>query len=462
MIRTRFAPSPTGSLHIGGVRTALFAWLFAKKNKGEFLLRIEDTDRERSNQESLDSILDGLSWLQIDSSSAPIFQSLRGDLYQHAIDQLIVSGRAYACDCTKERVDLLREELLKSGKKPKYDGACSQKNIDTSQEGVVIRFRSRQSGHTLVHDLIKGDISFPNEELDDLIIRRSDGSPTYNLCVAVDDTEMMITHVIRGDDHLSNTPRQVQIIEALEQKIPLYAHVHMIFGEDGKKLSKRHGATSIIEFKNQGYMREPLLNYLAKLGWSMDDQEIFSIDELIDLFSLEYCSKSPSVFDYKKLDWVSQQHLMNMDNLEVAKLLTDELNNHGLSLSKQNAESFVVHYKERSISVSDMAIKISPYLVDEVTYEPNDKEKFLSQNHQSNLKLALMRLSQLSDWELQTIDAQIKSMVKEEGVKMQDLAQPLRVALVGKASSPGIADTLILMGKEKSLKRIQLAIDSIS
>jgi len=462
MIRTRFAPSPTGSLHIGGVRTALFAWLFAKKNKGEFLLRIEDTDRERSNQESLDSILDGLSWLQIDSVSAPIFQSQREDLYHHAIDRLIASGRAYACDCPKERVDLIREGLLKLGKKPKYDGACSQKNIDTSQAGVVIRFRSRQSGHTLVHDLIKGDIAFPNEELDDLIIRRSDGSPTYNLCVAVDDTEMRITHVIRGDDHLSNTPRQIQIIEALEEKIPLYAHVPMIFGEDGKKLSKRHGATSVVEFKNQGYMREPLLNYLAKLGWSMGDQEIFSIDELIDLFSLEHCSKSPSVFDYKKLDWVSQQHLMNMDNLEVAKLLTDELNNHGLSLSKQDAESFVVHYKERSISVSDMAIKISPYLVDEVTYEPNDKEKFLNQSYVSNLKLALMRLSQLCDWELQTIDAQIKSLVKEEGVKMQDLAQPLRVALVGKASSPGIADTLVLMGKEKSLKRIQLAIDSIS
>lgn len=462
MIRTRFAPSPTGSLHIGGVRTALFAWLFAKKNQGEFLLRIEDTDRERSNQESLDSILDGLSWLQIDSSSAPIFQSQRGDLYRHAIDQLIASGRAYACDCTKERVDLLREDLLKSGKKPKYDGACSQKNNDTSQEGVVIRFRSRHSGHTLVHDLIKGDIAFPNEELDDLIIRRSDGSPTYNLCVAVDDTEMRITHVIRGDDHLSNTPRQVQIIEALEEKIPLYAHVPMIFGEDGKKLSKRHGATSVVEFKNQGYMREPLINYLAKLGWSSGDQEIFSIDELIDLFSLEHCSKSPSVFDYKKLDWVSQQHLMNMDNSEVAKLLTDELNNHGLSLSKQDAESFVVHYKERSISVSDMAKKISPYLEDEVTYEPNDKEKFLSQGHLNSLKLALMRLSQLSDWELQTIDSQIKSMVKEAGVKMQDLAQPLRVALVGKASSPGIADTLILMGKEKSIKRIQLAIDSIS
>jgi glutamyl-tRNA synthetase len=462
MIRTRFAPSPTGSLHIGGVRTALFAWLFAKKNQGEFLLRIEDTDRERSNQESLDSILDGLSWLQIDSSSAPIFQSQRGDLYRHAIDQLIASGRAYACDCTKERVDLLREELLKSGKKPKYDGACSQKNIDTSQEGVVIRFRSRQPGHTLVHDLIKGDIAFPNEELDDLIIRRSDGSPTYNLCVAVDDTEMRITHVIRGDDHLSNTPRQVQIIEALEEKIPLYAHVPMIFGEDGKKLSKRHGATSVVEFKNQGYMREPLLNYLAKLGWSMGDQEIFSIDELIEFFSLEHCSKSPSVFDYKKLDWVSQQHLMNMDNLEVAKLLAKELDDHGLSLSKQDAESFVVHYKERSISVSDMAKKISPYLEDEVTYEPNDKEKFLSQSHLNNLKLALMGLSQLSDWELQTIDSQIKILVKEEGVKMQDLAQPLRVALVGKASSPGIADTLILMGKEKSLKRIQLAIDSIS
>jgi len=462
MIRTRFAPSPTGSLHIGGVRTALFAWLFAKKNKGEFLLRIEDTDRERSNQESLDSILDGLSWLELDTSSAPTFQSQRGDLYRHAIDQLIASGLAYACECPKERVDILREELQKSGKKPKYDGACSQKNIDTSQEGVVIRFRSRQSGHTLVHDLIKGDIAFPNEELDDLIIRRSDGSPTYNLCVAVDDTEMKITHVIRGDDHLSNTPRQVQIIEALEQKIPLYAHVPMIFGEDGKKLSKRHGATSVVEFKNQGYMREPLFNYLAKLGWSSGDQEIFSINELIDLFSLENCSKSPSVFDYKKLDWVSQQHLINMDNSEVAKLLTQELDNHGLSLSKQDAQSFVVHYKERSISVSDMAKKISPYLANEIAYEPNDKEKFLSQSFLNNLKLALMSLSQLSEWESQTIDTEIKSLIKKEGIKMQDLAQPLRVALVGKASSPGITDTLILMGKEKSLKRIQLAIDSIS
>jgi len=462
MIRTRFAPSPTGSLHIGGVRTALFAWLFAKKNKGEFLLRIEDTDRERSNQASLDSILDGLSWLKIDSDFAPIFQSQREDLYRQAIDKLIASGHAYACECPKERVDLLREELIKSGKKPKYDGACSQKNIDTSQAGVVIRFRSRQSGQTLVNDLIKGNIAFPNEELDDLIIRRSDGSPTYNLCVAVDDTEMRITHVIRGDDHLSNTPRQVQIIEALEEKIPLYAHVPMIFGEDGKKLSKRHGATSVVEFKNQGYMREPLINYLAKLGWSAGDQEIFSVDELIDLFGLDNCSKSPSVFDYKKLDWVSQQHLMGMDNSELAMLLIQELDNHGLSLSKQDAESFARHYKERSISVSDMTKKISPYIVDEIAYEPNDKEKFLSQSFQSNLKLALMSLSKLNAWEAQTVEARIKSLVKEEGIKMQDLAQPLRVALVGKASSPGIADTLVLMGKEKSLKRIQLAIDSIS
>ena len=461
MIRRRFAPSPTGSLHIGGVRTAFYAWLFARHHQGKFLLRIEDTDTLRSTPESVDSITRGLSWVGLVPDEPAIFQSNRNDHYAKALDKLERSGRAYRCDCSVERLASLREGLIKKGLKPRYDGHCRNRDVPKVEGGFVIRFMNPLDGTVQVNDLVKGLISFENSELDDLIIQRSNGTPTYNFCVSVDDTAMQITHVIRGDDHLNNTPRQINIIEALGESIPVYAHLPMIHGEDGHKLSKRHGAVSVLDFKEKGYTPEVLLNYIARLGWSHGDQELFSIDELVTYFELHKVSPSPSIFDYKKLDWVSQQHMLKMSEEELATHFIDAYKGTIEESDRHRVLMYVNNYKERAKNFKELAEKCLPYFQEPLVSDPEQQAKFLTRDAKPVLESLIDILSSIQSWEPDSILLSIKAATVQLNVKMGAIAQPLRVALVGTSSSPGIGETLSLVGKGKTIKRMHHAIDYI-
>ena len=462
MIRTRFAPSPTGYLHIGGVRTALYAWLFAKHQKGEFLLRIEDTDTKRSTQESVDSIVNGLGWLGLRSDQPIVYQSSRSDLYQAALSHLESNNKSYRCDCSVERLDTLRKELLKKGEKPRYDGHCRDKDIGIGDRNHVIRFINPDEGKVVINDLVKGQIEYDNRELDDLIIQRSNGTPTYNFCVAVDDTSMKISHVVRGDDHLNNTPRQINIIEALGETVPIYAHLPMIHGEDNNKLSKRHGAVSVLDFKLRGYTPEALLNYIARLGWSHGDQELFTIEELIEHFDLGRVSSSPSIFDYKKLDWVSQQHFLKMSEEDLVSSFCEfyprDISVHDID----KITMFVSTHKERAKNLHELVEKSVPYFSDEIVSDLNQQSKHLIPETKELFIMLLSHLNDLENWDAHHILEAVKTVSVERGVKLGALAQPLRVAVVGSSASPGIGETLALVGKINTLKRIQDAIDYIA
>ncbi len=460
-MKTRFAPSPTGLLHIGGIRTALFSWLYAKHNKGEFVLRIEDTDRERSTDEAVRVILDGMAWLGLDHDEGPFYQTQRFDRYKEVINQLLEAGHAYRCTCSKERVDKIRDEAMSQGKKPRYDGHCRALNVseEVSNGGFVVRFKTPTDGQIIVDDAVQGKVIFENSELDDLIIARSDGTPTYNLTVVVDDMDMEITDVIRGDDHLNNTPRQINILKALGAQIPHYAHIPMILGPDGKKLSKRDGAASVLQYRDDGYLPEALLNYLVRLGWSKDDQEIFSIDEMISEFDIKDVNKSASSINPDKLLWLNQHYLKNSDNALLVKPLADLFKAMELTTDAgPDLEDVIDVQKHRTETLKDMAEQSMLFYQDFDEYAEKAAKKHLRPVVLEPLKVLYESLENIQDWTNENIKATIEEIAEKFEIKMGKLAQPLRVAVTGTGISPSIDDTLRLLGQDKSLLRLRKGI----
>lgn len=458
IVRTRFAPSPTGYLHLGGARTALFAWLFARRQKGDFILRIEDTDTERSTQESVDIILEAMAWLGMNYDEGPFYQTKRLDHYKAAVNTLLDNGNAYRCYCTKERLAELREKQIANKEKPRYDGHCRDLQPTDSDQAFVVRLRNPTEGVVEFDDLIHGPIVVANAELDDLILQRADGMPTYNLTVVVDDWEMKITHVIRGDDHINNTPRQINILKALGAALPLYAHVPMILGADGQRLSKRHGAVNILHYRDAGFLPGAMLNYLARLGWSHGDQEIFTVPELVEKFDISDVNKSAAAFDPEKLLWVNQQHIKAMPVEELAAHLKPYLKEAAGSLSKGPAvEEVVKVQRDRCKTLLEMAKTSAFWYQDEVEYLPEAADQWLTKESLPVLDAVHAVLSSLNDWQAEPIHQQLNLVRETLNIKFPQLAQPLRVAAAGSTSSPSIDATLALLGKERALKRIEKA-----
>jgi len=459
-VRTRFAPSPTGYLHIGGARTALFCYLFARQHGGSFVLRIEDTDRARSTKESVQAILDGMQWLGLDYDEGPFYQTEHFDRYREVVKQLMESGHAYHCYCTPAELDAMREEAMANKQKPRYNGYWRDRT-DTPPAGVdpVVRFRNPADGQVVIKDAVKGDIVVENSELDDLIIMRSDGTPTYNLTVVVDDMDMKISHVIRGDDHVNNTPRQINILAALGAPLPVYAHLPMILGEDGKRLSKRHGAVSVMQYKDDGYMPEALLNYLVRLGWSHQDQELFSMEEMQSLFSLEGVNRSGSVFDNKKLDWVSQHYLQNTDKDNLSSQLLPYVNERGVDTSQGPALSDVADLlRERSKTLNDMADAAKYFYVAPTQYDEKASKKQFKAVTSPVLKSIMSAFDGLSSWEAEPIQQAMNDTVEKLEIGFGRLGQPLRLAVTGGTASPAMDETLALIGKASTMERIAAAI----
>lgn len=464
MIKTRFAPSPTGVLHVGGARTALFCWLYSKKMGGKFVLRIEDTDLERSTPESVQAILEGMSWLGLDYEEGPYYQTERFDRYLEVIGQLVEQGDAYYCECSRERLDALRAQQMEAKQKPRYDGCCRELGLQpTAGKPMVVRFSNPRQGIVSFHDHVKGEISVNNTELDDLIIARSDGSPTYNLSVVVDDMDMDITHVLRGDDHVNNTPRQINILRALKAPVPEYAHVPMILGDDGKRLSKRHGAVGVMEYFEAGYLPEAMLNYLVRLGWSHGDQEIFTRQEMIENFTLDGLNKSASSFNTEKLNWVNQQYLVSESLDKIVELVKQRLDRLELVYDSSLDFSTVVDlYRQRVSTVNELVDSILYCFQDFSEYDEKASRKVLNQSALEPLQLLLEKLSNLETWNAMSIHAAIESITEKLGVGMGKVGQPLRVAVTGGSFSPPIDQTVELLGKERSIARIRRAIDYIS
>ena len=464
MIKTRFAPSPTGFLHVGGARTALFSWLFSKKMGGAFVLRIEDTDRERSTGESVQAILEGMQWLNLDYDEGPYYQTQRFDRYATAIQQLIDQGDAYYCACTKQRLELLRETQMSTKQKPRYDGNCRALGLkpDAGSE-LVVRFKNPQHGEVIFSDHVKGRVSVNNNELDDLIIARSDGTPTYNLTVVVDDMEMQITHVVRGDDHVNNTPRQINILKALGAECPEYAHLPMILGDDGKRLSKRHGAVGIMQYYEDGYLPEAMLNYLVRLGWSHGDQEIFSTAEMIEHFSLDDINKSASSFNTDKLNWINQQYLISAPIDQIVGLVKQRLDKLGTVYDlESNFDSIVELYRLRVSTINQLVDSILYCFEDFGEYDAKAAKKALRPVALEPLQCLQDELSQLNEWKSPAIHQIIESIIERLGLNMARVGQPLRVAITGGSFSPPIDNTVEIIGKAKTLTRIARAISYIS
>jgi len=465
-IRVRFAPSPTGALHIGGVRTALFNWLFARHFGGKFILRIEDTDKTRSTDESIKIILDGMKWLGLDWDEGPFRQTDRLDIYRSHVDRLLKEGRAYYCYCTPEELEVRRKAAMAAGRPPKYDRKCRSLSAPISGRTPTVRFLSSDEGQTIVRDLIRGAVTFENQQLDDLIVLRSDGLPTYNFAVVVDDVTMNISHVIRGDDHLNNTPRQIQLYEALGYEPPQFAHLPMILGSDKTKLSKRHGATAVTEYIDMGYLPEALVNYLARLGWSHGDQEIFPQSELIEKFSLENVGKAPSVFNPEKLLWLNHHYIQQADTGRLSDLLIDLLKMTGIVTAgrepnREWLKKLVKILTERSHTLVEMKTAAIPFLVDEITMDEKARTKHLTPDVAPLLSELAERLDAVEPFTHTEIEKVFNSMVTEKGIKLGKLAQPARVALTGTTVSPGIYDVIEVMGKQKSIKRINAAMKLI-
>ena len=460
-IKTRFAPSPTGYLHVGGARTALFSWLYARKQGGKFILRIEDTDLERSTQESVDAIFDGMNWLGLSYDEGPFYQTRRFDRYEEIIQQLLQQGDAYYCTCSREELDQLREQQKANKEKPRYNGKC--RNADhSSQEKMVIRFKNPEAGEVVINDLVKGNIVVANEELDDLIIARSDGTPTYNLTVVVDDMDMGVTHVIRGDDHINNTPRQINILKALKADLPQYAHVPMILGTDGARLSKRHGAVSVMQYRDDGYLPDALLNYLVRLGWSRGDQEIFSVDEMVEYFDLKDVNVSASTFNSEKLLWLNHQYIMNGSPEHVAKHLEWHMENQGIDLKGGPALVDVVKaQRERSKTLVEMATSSRYFYQEFEQYDEKAKKKNFKQGSDEVLQRLMDDFSQISEWNGEKLHQIVLNTAEAMGLKLGKVAQPLRVAVSGAGVSPAIDITLALLGREKTLSRMAKAIEYI-
>ena len=458
-VRVRFAPSPTGTLHIGGARTALFNWLFTRHEGGVFVLRIEDTDRERSTEEHTKSILEGMKWLGLDWDEGPYHQTDRFDLYREHVDRLLKEGKAYRCYCSSQVLEEKRKAMLAAGQKPKYDGTCRGRT-DHPDTPFAIRLKVPQTGTTAIDDICRGHIEFENKELDDLIIARSNGTPTYNFTVVVDDVTMNVTHVIRGDDHLNNTPRQVLIYQALGYSPPLFAHLPMIHGPDKKKLSKRHGATSVIEYEDMGFLSDAMVNYLARLGWSYKDQEIFTRKELIEKFDLSVVGKSPSIFDVEKLGWVNSRHLLNYSNEQLMDLTKPFLEKLGLTVDdKEYAAKALASERERGRNLKELAEISAFYFKDKVEFDKTSAQKWLNENGKEILKKMHDKLEKLDDFSETSIEKLFASLIEETKLKMLKIAQPCRVAMTGTTVSPGIHLVLSILGKDRVLTRIKRALE---
>ncbi|MFK5926014.1 MAG: glutamate--tRNA ligase, partial [Desulfuromusa sp.] len=458
-LRVRFAPSPTGYLHIGGARTALFNYLLAKKEKGVFVLRIEDTDVARSTRESVDAILDAMKWLGLSYDEGPIYQSDRFDLYKQKVQQLLDEGKAYRCYCTAEELDAKREKAKQEGRKPKYDGTCRHRT-DQPDAPYVVRFKlPEEREETTFIDQIKGSISFRHEELDDLIIQRTDGTPTYNFVVVIDDAVMRINLVIRGDDHINNTPRQILLYEALGYQPPQFAHVPMILGSDKKRLSKRHGATSVMAYQEMGYLPEALVNYLVRLGWSSGDEEIFSMDDLIEKFSLEHVGRSAGVFNPEKLLWLNSHYIKTGDPQRLAELLKPFLGEKGISTEGgPDLVSVVKSLQERSATMIEMAAGAEFYFVNQVEYQEKAKTKFLKPEQKELFNIILEKLKSCELFSKEQLEAAFAEIMSVTELKFGKIAQPLRVALTGGVPSPGIYEILQVLGKDVTLQRIEQAL----
>jgi len=457
-MKSRFAPSPTGYLHIGGARTALFAWLWAKKTSSKFVLRIEDTDKERSTQTSVDAILDGMEWLGLDYDEGPIYQSDRTERYNEVINELLSNGKAYYCDCSKDRLEKLRENQIANKDKPKYDGCCRDKSLKNG----VIRFLNPDEGLVTFKDFVKGEVSIANSELDDLIISRTDGSPTYNLTVVVDDHDMEIDCVVRGDDHINNTPKQINLYEAMGWAVPEFAHVPMILGSDGSRLSKRHGALNLLSYRDEGFLPEALLNYIVRLGWSNGDQEIFSIKEMTELFELKNINNSPASFNQEKLEWINQSYIKSTDINNLVENLKWHLGK--LNINLDNGPSIVEladSLRERSGSLVDMAQSCVMFYCDFDTFDPVQANKAFNTKSKSILEDLVSNLNSVDSWTADNIHSVIKSICEEREVGFGKVGQPFRLALSGDGRSGSIDISAQFVGKKRTLARLEKAIDWI-
>ena len=459
-VTTRFAPSPTGFLHIGGARTALFSYLYAKRHGGKFLLRIEDTDRERSTQEAVDAIFEGMKWLGLTSDFEEIYQTKRFPRYAEVVQQMLAAGTAYHCYASKEELDQMRAAQQANKEKPRYDGRWrpeAGKTLPQPPAGVkpVVRFKNPLDGQVVLKDLIKGDIVFDNKELDDLIIARGDGVPTYNFCVVVDDMDMGITHVIRGDDHVNNTPRQINIFNALGATAPAYAHVSMILGSDGTKLSKRHGALGVMEYRAMGFMPDALLSYLVRLGWSHGEQETFTRQEMIEKFDFDHVSSSPSRFDMEKAYWVNHQYLKITDPAVIAPEFDWHLRRIGVDPTNgPDLKAVIEQQRERCRTLAEMAEKSAFFYAELNGYNEKDAAKHLTAEGKALLAELTKTLTILQDWTVQTLHVAVNGFAEGKGLGLGKVAQPIRVAVVGTAISPPIDQTLFLLGRERTLARL--------
>ncbi len=474
-VRVRFAPSPTGSLHLGGARTALFNYLFAKKNNGKYILRIEDTDLKRSTKEAIDTIFDSLSWLGIKEDEGPFYQTKRFNLYKEYTKKLLLSGNAYKCYCTQEELEKKREELRNKKEKPKYPGTCRPKEKtkvledEKDKRPFVIRLRTKEEGFSVFNDLILGEIKTPYKEIDDFIIVRSDGSPTYNFVVVVDDIDMKMTHIIRGNDHVSNTPKQIAIYEALNVKPPKFAHVPMILGPDKKKLSKRHGATSVSEYENEGFLKDAFINYLARLGWSYGDKEIFTREELESLFSLKNIGKSAAIFDFQKLLWVNEEHIKKLSPEELAPIVIKEIKRRQIEVKKdiledKNFLKLIESLTKRSKTIVEMADKCLWYFVSSNNLKYNEKsvKKHLKPKIKDALEALIFKLeNETTTFKEEELETHFHKVIEDYNLKLAKLAQPVRVSLTGDSVSPPIYTVLNILQKEESIKRLKKGLSLI-
>lgn len=454
---TRFAPSPTGHLHLGGARTAIFNWLMSRHYNGKFYLRIEDTDTLRSEQKYTDFILASMRWLGLDWDGEPVYQSNRFDLYNEYVDRMLANGHAYWCSCTNEEVEKMREDARARGEKPKYNGCCRELGLGPGP-GRVVRLRAPQDGVTTVDDMVKGCVVFENSELDDMVLRRPDGTPTYNMAVVVDDAEMGITHVIRGDDHLNNTPRQILIYQALNLPLPIFGHVPMILGSDKQKLSKRHGATAVIDYQKEGLLPEALVNYLTLLGWSHGNDEFFSLDNLIEAFPHGKLNPSPSAFDPEKLNWLNNEHMKCVNTHDLVDLVVPFLTDLGLpNPGREKLYDMVELMRERTPTLKDLAESMTFMLrgVDEIKYDQGAITKVV--NSQSKIRMEALHtiFKSLSEFDKETVHQALQQFVEANALKFKEVGPPLRLALVGSLSGPDLSAIMALLGKEETLKRLK-------
>jgi glutamyl-tRNA synthetase len=461
-VRTRFAPSPTGYLHVGGARTALFSWLYAQKTNGQFILRIEDTDRERSTDESVQAIFDGMEWLGLAHDEGPFFQTERFSRYEEVVQQLLEQGDAYHCYCSAEEVEAVREEQRANKQKPRYNGKCRHRTDVVEGVSPAVRFKNPEQGQVVFDDLVRGEIAISNDELDDLIIARSDGTPTYNLTVVVDDLDMNMTHIIRGDDHINNTPRQINIMKALGADAPRFAHVPMILGDDGARLSKRHGAVSVMQYRDEGYLPEALLNYLVRLGWSHGDKELFSREEMIELFDIKDVNRTASAFNTEKLQWINQQYIMNADPESLVAPLSEQLKTLGCDVENgPDVVEIVKTQQERAKTLKEMAEKSLLFYNDYDEFDEKAAKKNLKAAALEPLEMMLSKFEALSDWSKEPLHQVILDTAESLDVKLGKVAQPLRVSLTGTSVSPSLDATLYLLGKELCVKNIKRGIEFI-